>query len=93
MNGLAVVALALVASAQDPLPEHPINTWVKHTPLASTPASPRLGYEGDCVWDPLHRVILRYGGHNQGGGGEQNSEIWTCEIGRASCRERVYVLV
>lgn len=59
--------------------EPPLNTWVKHTPLEATPRSPRMGYEGDCVWDPAHRVILRYGGHNQGGGGEQGSEVWTCE--------------
>ena len=39
--------------------------------------SPRLGYEGACVWDNIHRVVIRYGGHNQGGGGEQGSEIWT----------------
>ena len=58
--------------------EQPANTWVKRTPLADTPVSPRLGYEGACVWDSKHRVIIRYGGHNQGGGGEQGSEIWTC---------------
>ena len=56
---------------------HPVNTWVKRTPLADTPVSPRLGYEGACVWDNKHRVLIRYGGHNQGGGGEQGSEIWT----------------
>ncbi len=64
---------------QDPAPEHPLNTWVKRTPLESTPTSPRLGYEGDCVWDSKHRVVLRYGGHNQGGGGEQHSDVWTCD--------------
>lgn len=77
---LAFVAAALLAGAsQETVPEHPVNVWVKRTPLDSTPRSPRLGYEGDCVWDPARRVILRYGGHNQGGGGEQNSEVWTCE--------------
>jgi hypothetical protein len=55
----------------------PPNTWVKLSPLASTPPSPRLGYEGACVWDSKHRVMIRYGGHNQGGGGEQHSELWT----------------
>jgi hypothetical protein len=77
MRTVAFAALSLFCGAQDH--EHPLNTWVKHTPLEATPASPRLGYEGDCVWDPKHRVILRYGGHNQGGGGEQHSEVWTCE--------------
>ncbi|HUE71908.1 MAG TPA: hypothetical protein VMP01_13565 [Pirellulaceae bacterium] len=55
----------------------PPNTWVKLSPLESTPPSPRLGYEGACVWDAKHQVMIRYGGHNQGGGGEQGSEIWT----------------
>src|SRR5947209_10282866 len=55
----------------------PANTWVKRTPLPATPVSPRLGYEGACVWDSKDRVVIRYGGHNQGGGGEQGSEVWT----------------
>ncbi len=67
----------LLLAAQDPVPEHPLNTWVKLSPREGSPASPRLGYEGDCVWDPKHRVMLRYGGHNQGGGGEQHSDVWT----------------
>ena len=53
------------------------NTWVKRSPLADTPSSPRLGYEGACTWDNWHRVLIRYGGHNQGGGGAQYSEVWT----------------
>lgn len=55
----------------------PANTWHKLSPLENTPTSPRLGYEGACVWDAKHQVMIRYGGHNQGGGGEQGSEIWT----------------
>ena len=38
--------------------------------------SPRLGYEGACVWDSHRRLLVRYGGHNQGGGGEQGAEDW-----------------
>jgi fibronectin type 3 domain-containing protein len=53
------------------------NTWVKRSPLADTPTSPRLGYEGACAWDNAHRLFIRYGGHNQGGGGAQYSEVWT----------------
>lgn len=53
------------------------NTWVKRSPLSGTPPSPQLGYEAACVWDNIHRVLIRYGGHNQGGGGEQGSEAWT----------------
>jgi CubicO group peptidase (beta-lactamase class C family) len=52
------------------------NSWIKRSPLEDTPPSPRLGYEGACVWDSKHHVVIRYGGHNQGGGGEQGSEIW-----------------
>jgi hypothetical protein len=73
---MQIAAALLIFLAQE---DHPLNAWVKRTPTATTPASPRLGYEGDCVWDPTHKVILRYGGHNQGGGGEQGSEVWTCD--------------
>lgn len=59
------------------LADHPVNEWVKRTPLADSPVSPRLGYEGACVWDTRHRLLVRYGGHNQGGGGEQGAEVWT----------------
>jgi hypothetical protein len=78
MNLLLTGAILLLAQS-DPAPDHPINTWVKITPLDGKPRSPRLGYEGDYIWDAKRRLILRYGGHNQGGGGEQHSEIWTCE--------------
>jgi hypothetical protein len=71
-------ALALVTiTAYDPQLAQGANTWVKRSPLADTPPSPRLGYEGACVWDSKHRVLIRYGGHNQGGGGEQHAEVWT----------------
>ncbi|MEO8496075.1 MAG: hypothetical protein ABI614_13475, partial [Planctomycetota bacterium] len=30
---------------------HPVNAWVKRSPLENSPVSPRLGYEGACVWD------------------------------------------
>jgi len=59
--------------------EVPLGTWVKLSPLKATPPSPRLGYEGACAWDGKNGVLIRYGGHNQGGGGEQGSEIWTFE--------------
>lgn len=53
------------------------HTWVKRSPLEATPVSPRLGYEGACAWDNVHLRLIRYGGHNQGGGGEQHAELWT----------------
>jgi hypothetical protein len=65
--------------AEVDLAKIPLNTWVKLSPLKATPPSPRLGYEGACAWDGKNGVLIRYGGHNQGGGGEQGSEIWTFE--------------
>jgi hypothetical protein len=73
---LVVLSGAGVAAAP---PDPPINKWVKISPLPGGPPSPRLGYEGACAWDERHGVVIRYGGHNQGGGGEQGSEIWTFE--------------
>ena len=54
----------------------PLNSWVKLSPLTNSPPSPRLGYEGACAWDAKRQQMIRYGGHNQGGGGEQHSETW-----------------
>jgi hypothetical protein len=80
-NRFAAVLLVLLSLDADLLGQtfesQPINRWVKLSPLPSAPASPRLGYEGACVWDSRHRLLVRYGGHNQGGGGEQGSEVWT----------------
>ena len=59
-----------------PFANMPVNQWIKISPLPTAPPSPRMGYEGDCVWDSLRDRLIRYGGHNQGGGGEQNSELW-----------------
>ncbi len=55
----------------------PPGAWTKLSPLPAGPVSPRLGYEGACAWDPHQQVLIRYGGHNQGGGGEQHAEVWT----------------
>ena len=35
------------------------------------PPSPGMGYEASLVWDPKNRRVIRWAGHNQGGGGEQ----------------------
>ena len=73
----ALSATLSLAEERPSLASQPVNRWVKRTPLADTPISPRLGYEGACVWDSRHRLLVRYGGHNQGGGGEQGAEVWT----------------
>jgi len=81
--GSAILALALFNT---PLhgaePEHPLLTWVKRHPLktAKGKPSPRMGYETSYGYDPKTRLLIRYGGHNQGGGGEQNSEVWTYDL-------------
>lgn len=53
------------------------NTWVKRSPLKDGPVSPGMGYETSLGYDPAARLVIRWGGHNQGGGGEQNAETWT----------------
>ncbi len=77
---LVLPGLVLVncLQAAEPLAQEP-NTWVKRSPLKTAPTSPGLGYEASLVYDPFHRRIIRWGGHNQGGGGEQNAETWTLE--------------
>ncbi len=57
--------------------DQPPNTWVKRSPLPGGPPSPQMGYESSWGYDPRARVLIRWGGHNQGGGGEQNAETWT----------------
>src|SRR6476659_5253095 len=63
--------------AQPKLLEQAPNTWVKRSPLKDAPLSPMLGYEGSFGYDPAARLVIRWAGHNQGGGGEQNAETWT----------------
>src|SRR5262245_41716391 len=73
------LCLLLLAPADEPTPktlEQAPNTWVKRSPLANTPPSPGMGYEASLVWDSKHRRVIRFAGHNQGGGGEQNAETW-----------------
>ena len=76
---LAFVSLAPVAAAADlpDLKNQQPNTWVKRSPLEDGPVSPGMGYEASLGYDPRRRRVIRWGGHNQGGGGEQNAETWT----------------
>jgi hypothetical protein len=72
-------SLTSTCAAADP--PHPLMQWVKRHPLpgAARP-SPRLGYETAYGYDPVSRLLIRYSGHNQGGGGEQNAETWTYDL-------------
>lgn len=88
MTAVVVLAYFVLGSgslADEPptLSSQPANTWIKRSPLPEGPASPRLGYEGACVWDSRHQLLVRYGGHNQGGGGEQGAEVWTFDLNTA----------
>ena len=73
---LPLLSLVLLAPAAEPVEQAP-NTWVKRSPLPGGPPSPGLAYEASLVWDNKHRRVIRFAGHNQGGGGEQNAEVWT----------------
>jgi hypothetical protein len=80
MAALFAVLIAGALDAQDkaiPLNDQAPNTWVKRSPLKDAPLSPMLGYEGSFGYDPKAKVVIRWAGHNQGGGGEQNAETWT----------------
>lgn len=76
---LPLLSLVLLIPGAEPVPfaDHPLNTWVKRTPLVNTPPSPGSGYEGSLAWDSKNRRVIRWAGHNQGGGGEQNAETWS----------------
>ncbi len=71
-----LVAGSLPAQEAGLLKQQP-NTWVKRSPLKGGPPSPGMGYEASFGYDPKHKVVIRWAGHNQGGGGEQNAETWT----------------
>ena len=78
---ILVIGFASIVTAAPPtLATQPNNVWIKRTPLPDAPVSPRLGYEGACVWDRRQQLLVRYGGHNQGGGGEQGAEVWTFDL-------------
>jgi hypothetical protein len=64
-----------------------------------------MGYEASMGWDAANGIVIRWGGHNQGGGGEQNSETWhydpigntwalsetnTSPPGNCCCRDNVF---
>src|SRR4051812_49519987 len=92
MNRLAILAFVslvpVAAAADEPgrvpdLKSQEPNTWVKRSPLAGGPVSPGLGYEAALAYDPLACRGIRFGGHNPGGGGEQNPQTWTLDPGSA----------
>lgn len=62
---------------RNPYWTNPPNSWIKRSPLKDAPLSPSLGYEASFGYDPVAKRVIRWAGHNQGGGGEQNAETWT----------------
>lgn len=77
--GFAAILFLSSAHAQTTRIAQEPNTWVKRSPVAGAPTSPGLGYETTLAYDPLAKRIIRWSGHNQGGGGEQNAETWTLD--------------
>lgn len=73
---ILTVLVAVTGLVGQDLTQEP-NTWVKRSPLPTAPLSPMLGYEGSFGYDPAAKRLIRWAGHNQGGGGEQNAETWT----------------
>jgi hypothetical protein len=81
-NQFPTVCLLLIvgqASADPPDIQQEPNTWVKRSPLKTAPLSPGMGYETSLAYDPIRQRVIRWGGHNQGGGGEQNAETWVLD--------------
>lgn len=75
---LPLLAGLSLAMEPAPLPQEP-NTWIKRSPGKDVPRSPGMGYETSLGYDPIARKVIRWGGHNQGGGGEQNAETWVLD--------------
>lgn len=76
---LLVFGAATSVLAAEPLAQE-ANTWVKRSPLKGGPPSPGLGYETSLGYDPVAKNLIRWAGHNQGGGGEQNAETWVYDV-------------
>ncbi|MEX0704164.1 MAG: hypothetical protein WD069_18845 [Planctomycetales bacterium] len=75
-------ALSAARAADSTPPAHPVNVWVKRSPLPDAPVSPRLGYEPSMAYDPVAKRIIRWGGHSQGGlkgSGDQIHDVWTLD--------------
>src|SRR5688572_25886797 len=80
---LLIPACLLLASplrSDPPVLQQGPNTWVKRSPVTGGPPSPGMGYETSLAYDPVRRRLIRWGGHNQGGGGEQNAETWALDV-------------
>jgi hypothetical protein len=80
----AMVPVITSAADRPDVIDQEANTWVKRSPLPGGPVSPGLGYEAALAYDSLAHRVIRYGGHNQGGGGEQNAEV--CVFDPASAK-------
>lgn len=77
----ALLGSCAAGTARAADPPHPAMKWVKRHPRPDAKTlSPRMGYETSYGYDWLRGRLIRYGGHNQGGGGEQNSEVWVYDL-------------
>ncbi len=97
-------AASEAAPAAPSIAEQAPDTWVKRSPVPGGPGSPRLGYESSWDYDPAAGKMIRWGGHDPGGGGPQLTETWAYEVrtgkweylqtnnnppGNCCCRENV----
>jgi hypothetical protein len=69
-----------LAALQPSVLEQAPNTWVKRSPVKGGPPSPGMGYETSLGYDRFAGAVIRWGGHNPGGGGEQNAETWAYHL-------------
>lgn len=80
--GMCVLLSAMERDGVAAPPAHPVNVWVKRSPLPDAPVSPRLGYETSMAYDPAAKRIIRWGGHSQGGikgSGDQIHDVWALD--------------
>jgi hypothetical protein len=77
VSALLLVALAKIAATADSsFPDHPVGTWVRHTPRDGVPA-PRIIYEGSAALDPRRSTWIHYGGHD---GIPQGFCLFACDM-------------
>jgi hypothetical protein len=83
LAGLIVIVMAASVAKSADVPsieKQEPNTWVKRSPLPGGPPSPQLGYESSFGYDQRFGKLVRWGGHDPGGGGPQLSETWTFDL-------------
>jgi fibronectin type 3 domain-containing protein len=77
LGAIVIVSSAACFAAESRgRPDHPLNTWVKHSPREGA-AAPRLQYEGSGALDPAGRQWIHFAGHD---GIPQGFYLFTCRL-------------